>query len=98
MAGFTFVFQASGKNPNSLINAAPSAGPQSSPGWGGESGHGIASLGLVSLSTVNIGISTYKCAVCLRSPPVGSAEGSVIGWQIGVCISWGSDWAFFPLK
>jgi len=31
MAGLTFFFQASGTNPNALINAVPSAGPQSSP-------------------------------------------------------------------
>jgi hypothetical protein len=50
MAEFTFVFQASGTKPNKLINAVPSAGPQSSPGLP-PLGHGIASFGFWSLST-----------------------------------------------
>src|SRR5262249_43715432 len=76
MAGLTFVFHASGITPNSEMSALPSAGPQSSPGLP-PLGQGIASLGLRSLSTENIGTRTYKCAVCLRSPPVGSCVGSV---------------------
>src|SRR5437764_13279633 len=44
MAELTFVFQASGTNPNALMSAAPRAGPQSSPGLP-PSGQGIASFG-----------------------------------------------------
>src|SRR5581483_7380289 len=76
MAGLTFVFQASGIAPNSAIKALPRAGPQSSPGRP-PLGQGMASFGFVSWSTENIGTSTYRCAVCLMSPPAGSAVGSV---------------------
>src|SRR5215471_9075966 len=68
------VFQASGTNPKSLTNAAPKAGPQSSPDR--KKGHAIASFGSLLPLTENIGIRTYKCAVCLMSPPVGSCVGS----------------------
>src|ERR1051326_1352456 len=84
-------FQASGTNPKALTNALPRSGPQSS--FVLIKGHGIASPGLVLPLTENIGIRTYKCAVCLMFPPAGSAVGSVIGWQIGICISLGSDCA-----
>src|SRR5215831_15959997 len=97
IAGLTVVFHASGTNPKAVINAFPSAGPHNSLGRP-PFGHGIASFGFWSLSTENIGISTYRWAVCLMSPPVGSAVGSVTGWQIGVCISLGSDCAMIPLK
>src|SRR5437868_816503 len=97
MAGFTLVFHASGTKPKNLISAVPSAGPQSSPGLP-PFGHGMASPGFLSLSTENIGINTYRCAVCLMLPPVGSAVGSVTAWQIGVCISFGSDCAGILLK
>src|SRR5215469_16966332 len=57
MAGFTFVFQASGRKPNMEIRAFPSAGPQSSVGLP-PLGQAIASSGFWSLSTENMGINT----------------------------------------
>src|SRR5205823_9156547 len=57
IAGFTFVFHASGTKPKALMSAAPRAGPHSSPGLP-PFGQGIASLGFWSLSTENMGTST----------------------------------------
>src|SRR5262249_8970445 len=97
IAWFTRVFHASGRAPNREMSFDPNSDPHSSPGLP-QSGQGMAWVGSRSLSTENIGTRTYRCAVCLMSRPVGSAVGSVTGWQIGVCISLGSDCAMTPLK
>src|SRR5215469_6988247 len=57
IAGFTFAFQASGIKPKNSMSFVPSAVPQSSVGRP-PSGQGIASAGLASLSTENIGRKT----------------------------------------